>query len=136
MQEELDYNWEDWARRLHEVVTFLVTIVQQTPTIPEEGALNQWLAEKHSQVNRLTVNGKNINGFAEAGFQYLCMLFGVDTVKPDKYILKFLFEILNRNVSKSEACALLEAASKCVGVSARAVDKFIWKRGEQRTRCR
>ena len=130
-KQELDYNWEDWATMLREIVMFLVTIVQQKPTIPEEEALKQWAAQAHSQITRL-----NINGFAEAGFQYLCMLFGVDTVKPDKYILEFVSKLLNRNVSNLEACDLLEEASERVGVSARAVDHFIWKRGEQRTRCR
>ena len=134
-KQELDYNWEDWATMLHEVVRFLVTIVQQTPTISEEEALKRWLAQKHSQIERLTVNGKNINRFAFAGFQYLCMLFGVDTVKPDKYIIEFVSKLLSRKVSDRKAHALLEAACEQVGVSARAVDKFLWKRGEQRARC-
>ena len=68
-KQELDYNWEDWATMLREVVMFLVTIVQKTPTIPEEEALKQWAAQAHSQITRL-----NINGFAEAGFQYLAVI--------------------------------------------------------------
>ena len=124
VQQELNYNHEDRARILHEVVMFLCTIVQQTPTIPEEKALKQWVVQTQSQTHRL-----NIKGFGIAGFQYLCMLFGVNTTKPDIYIIRFVSELLNRNVSALEARDLLEAASERVGLSVRDVDKFIWKRG-------
>ena len=67
-------------------------------------------------------------------FQYLCMLFGVDTTKPDIYIIRFVSGLLNRNVSDLEAHALLEAACERIGVSVRAVDNLIWKRGEQRSK--
>lgn len=124
MQQELDYNHEDRARILHEVVMFLCAIVQQTPTIPEEKALKQWVGQAQSQIHRL-----NIKGFGSAGFQYLCILFGVDTTKPDIYIIRFVSDLLNRNVSDLEAHALLEAACERVEVSIRAVDSYIWKRG-------
>ena len=124
VQQELDYNHEDRARILHEVVMSLCTIVQQTPTVPEEKALKQWVVQARSQTHRL-----DIKGFGVAGFQYLCMLFGADTTKPDIYIIRFISDLLNRNVSDLEARDLLEAASKRVGLSVRAVDSFIWKRG-------
>ena len=124
VQQELDYNHEDRARILHEVVMFLYTIVQQTPTNPEEEALKQWVAQAQSQTDRL-----NISGFGPAGFQYLCILFGVDTTKPDIYIIRFVSEVLNREVSDLEAHALLKAASECLGLSVRAVDSYIWNRG-------
>ena len=103
---------------------FLCTIVQQTPTIPEEKSLKQWAVQAQSQIHRL-----NIRGFGPAGFQYLCMLFGVDTTKPDIYIIRFVSELLNRDVSDLEAHALLEAACERVGLSIRAVDKYIWEKG-------
>ena len=124
VQQELSYDHEDRARILHEVVMFLSEIVQQTPTIPEEDTLKQWVAQAQSQTHRL-----NIKGFGPAGFQYLCMLFGVDTTKPDIYIIRFVSEVLNRNVSDLEAHALLETACERVGASVRAVDSYIWKRG-------
>lgn len=124
VQQELSYDHEDRARILHEVVMFLFEIVQQTPTISEEKALKQWLVQAQLQTHRL-----NIKGFGPAGFQYLCILFGVDTTKPDIYIIRFVSELLNRNVSDLEAHALLEAASERVRLSVRAVDSYIWNRG-------
>lgn len=124
VQQELSYGHEDRARILYEVVIFLCAIVQRTPTIPEEKALKQWLVQAQPRTHRL-----NIKGFGPAGFQYLCILFGVDTTKPDIYIIRFVSELLNRNVSDLEAHALLEAACERVGVSVRAVDSYIWNRG-------
>ena len=57
------------------------------------------------------------------------MLFGADTAKPDVHIIRFLSDTLNRGVSDIESLLLLEAASERVGISVRAVDSFIWKRG-------
>ena len=124
VQQELNYNHEDRARILYEVVMFLCEIVQQTPTISEEKALKQWVVQAQSQTDRL-----NIRGFGPAGFQYLCILFGVDTTKPDIYIIRFVSELLNRDVSDLEAHALLEASAKRSGFSVRAVDSYIWNRG-------
>ena len=124
VQQELNYNHEDRARILYEVVMFLCEIVQQTPTISEEEALKQWVVQAQSQTDRL-----NIRGFGPAGFQYLCILFGMDTTKPDIYIIRFVSEVLNRDVSDLEAHALLEAACERLGLSVRAVDSYIWNRG-------
>ncbi len=124
VQQELNYNHEDRARILHEVVMFLCTIIQQTPTMPEEKALKQWVVETQPQTHRL-----NIRGFGPAGFQYLCILFGADTTKPDIYIIRFVSDILNRDVSDLEAHALLEAACEREDLSVRAVDSYIWKKG-------
>ena len=124
VQQELNYNHEDRARVLHEVVIFLCTIVEKMPTIPEEKALKRWVVQAQPQTDRL-----NIRGFGPAGFQYLCILFGVDTAKPDIYIIRFVSEILNRDVSDLEAHALLEAAAEHTGLSVRAVDSYIWNRG-------
>ncbi|MCY3740224.1 MAG: hypothetical protein OXH00_04325 [Candidatus Poribacteria bacterium] len=124
VQQELNYNHEDRARILYEVVMFLCEIVQQTPTIFEEKALKQWVVQAQSQTDRL-----NIRGFGPAGFQYLCILFGVDTTKPDIYIIRFVSDVLDRIVSDLEAHALLEAACERLGLSVRAVDSYIWNRG-------
>ncbi|MDE0555694.1 MAG: hypothetical protein OXI24_15850, partial [Candidatus Poribacteria bacterium] len=52
-----------------------------------------------------------------------------DTTKPDVHIVRFLSDILNRNVSDIESLLLLEAACEREELSVRAVDKYIWNRG-------
>ena len=131
VQQELSYNHETRANTLQAVVEFVCQIVDGTQTIEEEKEiLKQWAI----QAEPSDYQTLNIRGFAIAGFQYLRMLFGADTTKPDVHIIGFLSEILNRRVSEVEALRLLEAASERVGLSVRDVDTYIWQiraRGEQ-----
>ena len=131
VQQELSYNHESRAKTLHAVVEFVCQIVDGTQTIEEEKEiLKQWAI----QAEPSDYQTLNIRGFAIAGFQYLRMLFGADTTKPDVHIIGFLKEILNRKVSAVEALRLLKAASERVGLSVRDADTYIWEiraRGEQ-----
>ncbi len=131
VQQELNYNHESRAKTLQEVVEFVCQIVGEPQTIEEEkDILKQWAVQAKPQDYQTL----NIKGFAIAGFQYLRMLFGADTTKPDVHIIGFLSEILNRRVSAVEALRLLEASSKRVGLSVRNVDTYIWQiraRGKQ-----
>ena len=133
VQQELNYNHESRAMTLQAVVEFVCQIVEETQTIEEEKEiLKQWALQAEPSDYQML----NIRGFAIAGFQYLRMLFGADTTKPDVHIIGFLSELLNRRVSEVEALRLLEAASESVGLSVRDVDTYIWQiraRGEQNT---
>ncbi|RKU22631.1 hypothetical protein C6500_03790 [Candidatus Poribacteria bacterium] len=131
VQQELNYKHESRARTLQAVVDFVCQIVEGTQTIQaEKEVLKQWaILAKPSDYQTL-----NIRGFGIAGFQYLRMLFGADTTKPDVHIIRFLSELLNRRVSEVEALRLLEVASESAGLSVRDVDTYVWQiraRGEQ-----
>ena len=124
VQQELNYNHESRAQTLQAVVEFVCQIVEGTQTIEEEKEiLKQWAI----QAEPLDYQTLNISGFAIAGFQYLRMLFGADTTKPDVHIIGFLSDLLNRRVSEVEALRLLEAASKRLELSVRDVDTYIWE---------
>ena len=125
IHQELNYNSERKAKMLQQVVEFLCEIVQETPNISEEEVFRQWAIQAKPQ----ECYTLNIKYFKLAGFQYLRMLFGSDTVKPDVHIIRFLSKLLNRNVSRIEAIFLLEVASKRLDLSVQAVDNFIWKKG-------
>ena len=125
MKEELCLKSERKGDVLRKVVRFVCTIVEDDPTVSEEHALKQWAVQAKPQDYRAL----NIKYFALAGFQHLRMLFGADTVKPDTHICRFISEVLNRNVSDVESLFLLRSASARAGLSARAVDLFIWKAG-------
>ena len=123
--EELNYRDEDRARILREVVQFVCTIVQESPTRPEEEVCKDWaLQAKPPECKKL-----DIKGFKLVGFQYLRMLFGADTTKPDVHIRRFITEALNRKVSAYEVLALLTEASERLGLSVRGVDRAIWRSG-------
>ena len=126
VKQELNYNHEDRARTLDSVVKYLCTVIEETKTIEQEkDGLTQW-AIKSKPHDYQTLK---IKGFGIAGFQYLRMLFGADTTKPDVHIIRFLSDILNRNLSATESLLLLESASERAGLSVRRVDSYIWKRG-------
>ena len=122
LQQELNYNHEERAYTLQSVVEFLCSIVKKVPTITEEEAFRHWAIQaKPEEYQKM-----NIKGFGIAGFQYLRMLFGADTTKPDVHIIRFVSEILDRKVSGIEALDLLEASSGLLGLSVRDVDAYIW----------
>ena len=124
MQQELNYNHEDRARTLQSVARHVCSIVEGALIDSEEDALKQWAIQANPQDYRTL----NIRGFGLAGFQYLRMLFGADTTKPDVHIIGFISDILCRKVSAVESLFLLEAVAARIGISVRDVDRFIWNR--------
>lgn len=129
VKQELNYNHEDRAKTLQSVVRYVCTIVEETSIASEVEVLKQWAIQAEPQDYQTL----NIRGFGLAGFQYLRMLFGAQTAKPDVYIIRFVSDILSRKVSAVESLSFLEAASERVGLSLRAVDNFIWQRGARST---
>jgi len=65
--------------------------------------------------------------FAIGGFQYLRMLFGAETTKPDVHILAFVRETIGRRANEVQSLILLEEAAKIAGVSLRSLDFMIWE---------
>src|SRR5262249_52353826 len=58
----------------------------------------------------------NIRGFGIAGFQYLRMMFGADTTKPDVHIVRFVETAIGHSCPPARAVALLEKAANELGV--------------------
>jgi len=68
-----------------------------------------------------------IQGFALAGFQYLRMLFGANTTKPDIRICQWVTVAVGHAVSPDQALQLLEPAAAEAGISLRDADATIWE---------
>ena len=68
----------------------------------------------------------HIKGLGPAVYQSLVMRMGVDTVKPDVHVLRFVRAAIGRPVSQDEAVAALEAIARRLGASARTLDGSIW----------
>lgn len=100
-----------------------VTYAATHQTDDELTAMKHWAAHASISNYRQQV----VPGIGLATFQYLRMLLGVSTVKPDVHIRRALREALGRNVSNIEAIALVEAASAQMGLSALHVDHNIWR---------
>ncbi|MEZ6235070.1 MAG: hypothetical protein R3B68_12860 [Phycisphaerales bacterium] len=67
-----------------------------------------------------------VRGFGVAGFQYLRMLFGADTIKPDVHIRRYVEGVLGRPVGDVALVGLLEAAAQRLGRRAAELDRALW----------
>lgn len=123
VEAELNYNHADRARILEAVVHYLCKLVDGVPVTQEAEVLEQWA----KSTKPIDYRSLKIKGFALAGYQYLRMLLGASTTKPDKHIINFVSEILERRVSDVEALELLENAASLANLSIRDVDTTIWE---------
>jgi len=62
-----------------------------------------------------------------AAFKWLAMRLGVETVKPDGHLHKFVETALGHRVTDDELVRLVEAAARRLGLSARQLDISIWE---------
>ena len=116
------------ANAINSICEKLCGIINASPSVPEEDAIRQWALQAKPEGYRIW----NIKEFRLTGFQWLRMLFGADTTKPDKHILNFLADTLNEKFpqtsekKKLEAVDLIEEASAHSEFSARDIDRIIW----------
>lgn len=120
---ELDYNHKERAEILVGVINYLIGAQKAFGGKTEMIRLGQWASSLTPQ----DYEAPGVRGFALSGFQYLRMLFGADTAKPDVHIRRFVSEAVGRKTDDAKALALLEVATKRLGWSLLAVDNEIWK---------
>ena len=116
------------ANAINSVCEKLCDIINASPSVPEEDAIRQWALQAKPKGYSVW----DIKEFRIAGFQWLRMLFGADTTKPDRHILNFLADTLNEKFpqtsdkKKLEAVDLIEETSAHSEFSARDIDRIIW----------
>ena len=127
----LRYKHEARAVTLESVVNWLVTI-------SGNGTRDAQLAQLESWAKTASYDGHSglgIRGFGLAGFQYLRMLFGANTTKPDIRICEWVAEAVGHSVSPIAALRLLECAALEANVNLRDVDTTIWEMLARPPRC-
>lgn len=70
-----------------------------------------------------------VRGLGPAVFQWLVMRQGVDTVKPDVHVHRFVENAIGRRVGDAEAVALVTAAARLLGRDVMGLDWAIWEAG-------
>jgi hypothetical protein len=93
----------------------------------EELRLRQWARDARPG-DYLAVG---VPGFALAGFQYLRLNFGADTTKPDVHVIRYVSDVVGRDVSDVEALYIVERAASLAGLSVAGLDSAIWKAATQ-----
>lgn len=125
----LNYRDAGRAQVLSDVATFLLRAVELLPGASELERLQRWAQAAEPSDHRKA----GIRGFGLAGFQYLRMLFGASTTKPDVHIRRYVAEVVGHPVSDLEALTLLEQAAAKSGTALRDVDTAIWERSARQT---
>jgi hypothetical protein len=119
---ELDYNDTARAATLMHVTGYLGTAQRSFRGSTEQERLTTWARS----VRPSECYAVSIRGFGLAGFQYMRMLFGMQTVQPDVHICRYVSQVVGRRVNDWTALELLEAAAVRAGVPIREVDGAIW----------
>ncbi len=120
---ELKYNDARRAETLLGVIDYLIEVQLEMEGRDEAERLAYW-ATWARPGDYFSVG---VRGFGLAGFQYLRMLFGAQTTKPDVHIIRFVSEVVDRSVTDVQALYLLERAAKLTGLPLREVDAAIWQ---------
>jgi hypothetical protein len=68
-----------------------------------------------------------VKGLGPAVYRWLVMRVGVETVKPDVHVLRFVAAAIGRGVSEAEAVAGLEEVARRLDTPARLLDWSIWE---------
>ena len=123
VSEVLDYRHADRAATLCALVNWLVTLSGNGPHIAQQSNLERWAKDARPGEHAAL----RISGFGLAGFQYLRMLFGANTTKPDIHICRFVASCVRHSVSDLEALQLPERAALEAGISLRDLDTTIWE---------
>ncbi len=110
---------------LRGVVLHLLGVLPQFPGATEEERLEAWARDARPG----DFLGAGIRGFALAGWQYLRMLFGAQTLKPDVHLQRYVEEAVGHPVTPVQALYLLEDAGRRLGLPLRSLDVRIWERG-------
>jgi len=86
------------------------------------------LRERARQATFADFEGR-VHGLGQAVFQWLIMRQGVETVKPDVHVHRFVAAVLGRRVSDKAAVEVVTAAAERLGRSAIRLDWAIWEAG-------
>ena len=122
-KQELNYNDEKRAATIKDVVDRMLQVLKKYTGSSELEQLQTWAVSACPQ-DAFTFG---VKGFGIAGFQYLRMLLGAQTTKPDVHITSFISGVIGRNVNQEEAILLLEHAASKISLSVRLIDNAIWK---------
>lgn len=122
-RDALNYNDARRERTLRGVADYLLTIGPSYAGATEWERLTAW-AQSARPADSASIG---VKGFGLAGFQYLRMLLGAQTTKPDVHIIRYVSEIVGRRLKDWDALLLLERASAKAGLPLREVDGEIWQ---------
>lgn len=139
-KDELDYYYDDGAEMFGRLLEYLINEINKYPGNNEIEKCQEWAVSASIDGYRKIWKGSSIPLFGIAGWQYLRMLFGADTCKPDIAIKRYVKDCLNKGfyersiVELMEASAPLASALKSFKQPVREADRRIWHEYNDRKR--
>jgi len=121
-QELWGYNYWNRAQQLRNLLTYFISI-----GVTDKDKLRTWAGNSSFERD---FQGK-VKGLGFAIYKWLVIRLGVDSVKPDLRVHRFLHRTAGRVLSDEEAVSVLESIAKELGRSARDLDFSIWEHEEQ-----
>ena len=91
--------------------------------VTSQGALSHWAAKSNFEKD---FQGK-IPGMAYAIYQWLVMRQGIETIKPDTHLIRFVESITQHSFTEHELVTVLEKVAKELGLKAYELDWRIWE---------
>lgn len=130
LAKEMAYRDAGRAIVFEQVVALLLAEIAKRPTQQESESLRDWaVTSTPSQGLRCP-----IQGFKLAGWQYLRMLLGADTCKPDVHIVRFVERAVASKITPVQALTILESAAGRCGYRLIDLDTTIWESSARATR--
>jgi len=112
------YNLWTRAHMLRGVVEML-----RDQGVTEQPALRSWAAQSDFKRD---FEGR-VKGLGYAVYKWLVMRQGVETVKPDVHVRRFVESAVGRSMTDAQVVAAVEEAAQRLGVKASALDWAIWE---------
>lgn len=114
-----------WGYRLWTRAALLRDLLEYFESIDviSQDRLRQWAASSTFDDD---FKGK-VHGLGYAVYKWLVMRQGVETVKPDVHIRRFVERAVGRSVSDEEAVDSLEQVARIIGLKAYELDWRIWE---------
>ena len=119
-----NYNHPERVKILYDLCNRLIKVVSLNKDKNELISLKKWAIQ--SSVN--DYNNFDVTGIGFATFQYIRMLLGANTVKPDVHIKNKISEIVGRRVNDKYAVELFEMACNELKLNIADVEHYIWKK--------
>lgn len=137
-ENELDYRYPEAAEMFGRVLDYLTREIRRYPGKTEMERCRNWALSVGVDGYLTIWRRRNIPRFGIAGWQYLRMLFGANTCKPDIAVTGFVKDCLKRDfparsiVELMEKAAPLAPALKSVSQPVREADHRIWQQYNNR----
>jgi hypothetical protein len=112
-------------KRLHQLRDLLEFFAGLPEPVTDNDSLRRWAERSDFEKD---FRGK-VKGLGFAIYKWLTMRVGVNTIKPDIHIHRFLEKAAGRRLSDREAIAVLETVAREIDRKAYELDWSIWDRG-------